>query len=72
MNPLLTFYNDKNLNEAVMAHFMDSLKDLAVMKAFKGESVTGIAEAKIVLDHAFAKLEAAFGEKKKPIKKIIK
>lgn len=72
MNPLLTFYNDKNMNEAVKALLLDSLKELAIAKAFKGESVVGIAEAKVTIDYAFAKLIDMFEEKKQPKKKVIR
>lgn len=72
MNPLQVFYNDKTLKEAVKAHLVDSLKELIVLKAFKGEDTTGSAEAKSAIEHGFAKLEEMFGEKKKEIKKIIR
>jgi len=72
MNPLQTFYNDKTLKEAVYNHLVESLKELAITKAFKGEEVKGIQEAKVTIDHAFAKLEDMFGEKKKPTRRVIK
>jgi hypothetical protein len=72
MNPLLTFYNDKHMKEAVEALFVDTLKELAVTKAFKGESNVGIAEAKVVIDYSFAKLENMFAPKKKIVRRVIK
>lgn len=72
MNPLQQFYADKTQKEAVKTHLVESLKELIILKAFRGEETTGSAEAKAAIEHGFAKLEEMFGEKKKEIKKIIR
>lgn len=64
METLFTFYNNEVEREAVRAFLMENLRELAVIRAFSGKEVTGIAEAKTVIDAAFSRLEEKFKPKK--------
>lgn len=67
MNPLNSFYNNQSEREGVKAFLIESLKELAVERAFEGKSVVGIAEAKEAIDGAFNKLEEMWGKKPQPV-----
>lgn len=61
MNPLKTFYDNFAEREAVKEFLIDSLKDLAVERAFEGKGVVGIAEANDTILKAFDLLEEKYG-----------
>ncbi len=68
MNPTLrNFYNNQNERETVKLFMVEVLKEIAVEKAFDGEDVIGIQEAKNLIDVMFNKLEDLYGEVKEPI-----
>jgi hypothetical protein len=66
MNPLQTFYNNQSERDAVMAFLIDSLKEVAVEKAFEGASVVGIREANDAIRAAFDKLGEIYGKIDEP------
>lgn len=65
MNPLNTFYNDSQMREAVYNFLIEQLANTAVTAAFLNGSVSGIKEAKELIDTAFSLLESTYGQKKK-------
>lgn len=63
---LSQFYNNEAMREAVHEYLIGSLKLLAIEKAFRGNDVKGIPEAKDAIDEAFVQLKASFGKSPKP------
>lgn len=50
--------------ETLKLYMIEILKELTVEKAFAGEDVTGIAEARKLVDRFFEKLDEDYGEEK--------
>lgn len=67
MQVLHQFYMNKVENEAVQAFMIECLSKIAVEKTFAGEDVTGIKEAKEIIDRMFNELEIMYGEEKKVV-----
>lgn len=66
MNPLNSFYNNTHEREAVRGFMLETLATIAVERAFAGEDVTGIQEAKEAIDKMFLKLEEMFKKTVEP------
>lgn len=64
MNPLLLFYRNENEREAVKAFMIQQLGEMTVEMAFEGKPVTGIQEARQLVDKMFNRLEERYSEKK--------
>ena len=67
MNPLLTFFNNESEREAVRSFLIKCMEEMAVERAFAGESVAGIKEANDLIGKAFDKLADAYGKVEEPI-----
>jgi hypothetical protein len=68
MNPTLhTFYNNENERETVKAFMIETLKEIAIERAFNGEDIKGIPDAKNLVEVMFSKLEEVYGQKKNTI-----
>ncbi len=70
MTSLLQFYNDKDTKENVYNYLIQELEKEAIKRVFEKEDVSAVADAKEIIDNAFANLEVLFdkkAEKKKPI-----
>jgi hypothetical protein len=62
-SPLGIFYKNTIEREAVKEFLVEQLKHMAVEKTFDGLDVTGIKEARNLIELAFDELEALYGEK---------
>lgn len=60
MKSLLEFYNDKETSKNVHNYLTEFLKDQAIKKVFDKEDVSGVAQAKEIIDAAFENLEVMF------------
>lgn len=60
MNNLRNFYNNENERESVKEFMIECLKEMAHERAFAGESVAGISEARELVEKMFDKLEQMF------------
>ena len=67
INPLVTFYNNEHEREAVKAFLMEQLKELAIERAFDGDDVVGIKEARDTIVRSFDRLDEMYGKKDKSI-----
>jgi hypothetical protein len=56
------FYANENEREAVKEFLINTLKDIAVEKTFNKEDVSGIAEARQLVDKAFDRLSELYGK----------
>jgi len=65
MQVLQQFYANKVEREAVQAFMVDCLGQIAIEKTFKGEDVSGIKDAKELVDRTFDELQLLYGEKPK-------
>ena len=66
MEILQQFYENEVMREAVRELIVESLKEVAVEKAFNGESTTGIVDAKASIDKAFETMREVYGIIKEP------
>ena len=64
MKLLPKFYADFQLKQEVHDYLLSYLKQVAIEKAFNGDTTDGIKEAKECIDSAFRNLESMYGEKK--------
>ncbi len=55
-NNLRNFYQNENEREAVKLFFIETLGEMAKEKAFDGESVVGIKEARDMVERSFETL----------------
>lgn len=62
INPLVTFYNNEHEREAVKAFLMEQLGSLAIERAFDGDDVVGIKEARDTIVRSFNKLDEMYGK----------
>ena len=67
MNPLQQFQLNETMREAVKAFMIEQLKEMAVEQVFDNKAVSGIYEARKVVDTTFDRLEELYAEKKKPV-----
>ena len=70
MNPtsqLSQFYDNEPQRDAVKVFMIEVLKMIAVERAFEGEPVTGIQEARELVDKTFNKLEELYRKVEKPV-----
>ncbi len=67
MNVLSIFQSNEPTRDAVKLFMIETLKDIAVDKAFGGEDTKGIPEAKLLIDKMFEKLADIYGKKDAPI-----
>jgi len=54
---LTTFHKNTAQRESLKAFMIETLKNIAVTKAFAGESVLGIPEARLLIDKLFIELD---------------
>lgn len=64
---LKTFYDNVPEREAVKEFMVEQLKAMAVSKTFEGEDVTGLKEARDLVERVFDELDALYG-RPEPIK----
>jgi len=68
MNPVLrNFYSNEAERDAVKEFMIEVLKELAVERTFDGKPVTGIPEARELVDRLFDKLQELYGKIKEPV-----
>ncbi len=68
MNQYLShFYNNEGQRIAVKEYMIECLKEITVEKAFAGEEVTGIKDARLMVERFFEKLEEKYGKIERPI-----
>jgi len=66
MNNLLDVFNgDRNTKEALKEFMLSVIEQEALGRMFKGEDVSHIKDAKLLLDKTFQELENAFTIKQK-------
>lgn len=64
MNPTLKqFYDNELLRENVKEFFIKTLKEMAIDRVFGKQAISGLYEAKKMVDLAFDKLEETYGLK---------
>ena len=66
MKSLQQFYLETDTRDNVKNYLIEFLKEEAVRKIFAKEDVSGVAEAKEVIEKAFYNLEVKFEPKSKP------
>lgn len=67
MQVLHQFYMNKVENEAVQAFMIECLSKIAVEKTFSGEDVSGIKDARELIDRMFDELEVLYGKEEKKV-----
>ena len=67
MNALKQFYDNETQREAFKAFMIECLNELAIERVMKRQDISGIADAKVLVDKTFIKLKEIYGEKPKPI-----
>lgn len=67
MNSLRLFFNNENEREAVKAFLIETLGEIAKKRAFAGEDVKGIPDARELIETTFDKLQELYGIIEKPI-----
>lgn len=60
------FYRNEVIRDAVWKFLESHLKEEAVSRVFEGKDTKGITDAKVVLDSAFIRLRALYGEIERP------
>jgi hypothetical protein len=65
MQILQQFYVNKTEREAVHDFMVECLGQMAIEKTFKGEDVSGIKEARELVEKMFDELQVLYGEKPK-------
>lgn len=61
------FYEDVNLRNAVKDFLIETLGEIAIDKTFNGEDVSGIKDARDLVERAFNKLEEEYGKIEKKV-----
>ena len=64
MDLLNEFQNNEYTREAVKKFFYEELDKKILDMAFKGEDVTAVAQAKLVIEDSFLELEERYTKKK--------
>lgn len=67
MNPLHQFYTDIHTREAVKAFMLSQLQEMAVDAVFAKEDISGIYEAKELVEKSFSRLRELYEPKQKPV-----
>ena len=67
-NLLGIFYKDEHTRNAVKEFMINMLEDMVIKKVFNNEPVTGIYEAKALVEKSFNKLEEIY---EPPQKKVV-
>ncbi len=57
MNPLVVFYRDETMRNTVKEFMVAQLEQMAIDRTFNKEDITGIAEARELVDKTFSKLK---------------
>lgn len=70
MKSLLNFYQDIETRDNVKNYLIEFLEQEAVRKVFAKEDISGIADAKEIIEKAFYNLEVMFEQKPKPKESI--
>jgi hypothetical protein len=65
MQVLQQFYANKVEREAVQAFMIDCLEKITIERVFKGEDVSGIKDARELVDRTFDELQVLYGDKPK-------
>lgn len=65
MNPLVIFYRDETMRDAVKDFMVAQLEQMAIDRTFNKEDITGIAEAKELVDKTFSKLKELYSPEPK-------
>jgi len=63
-NSLKAFYENARLKDAVYDYLVEYLRDMIIDRAFKKEDIKDLAEARIVIEKAFANLEGMYEKNK--------
>lgn len=63
MKSLQEFYNDKETMNNVKAYLIDYLEKESIIQVFARQDISGIADAKEIIDKAFENLEVLFARK---------
>ena len=66
MRSLQEFYNDKETSDNVKNYLVQTLEEIAVKRVFAKEGTEGLADAKEVIETAFANMEMMFAKKVDP------
>lgn len=61
MDKLKSFYEDKVTKETLLEFLVDYMNQYALDKMYKREDVSGIANAKEIIDSAFEQLDILYG-----------
>lgn len=64
---LKQFYEFKGQREAVRHFMIETLKEIAIERAFDGKDVNGIPEARLCIEKMFDHLEELYGIIEKPV-----
>ena len=64
---LKQFYEFKGQREAVRYFMIETLKEIAIERAFDGKDVSGIPEARLCIENMFDRLEELYGIIEKPV-----
>jgi len=64
MELLKRFYEDEHTREAVEEFFNKELEKLALEKIFSGQEISGIKDAKKVIERSFVELKELYGKDK--------
>jgi hypothetical protein len=65
MHILNQFHQNKVEREAVQAFMVQCLEKIAVERVFRGEDVSGIKDARELVDRTFDELQLLYGEQPK-------
>ena len=65
-NALEVFNGDRNTKQALKEFMLSVIEQEALQRIFKGEDVSHIRDAKLLLDKTFEELDNAFTIKPKP------
>lgn len=72
MNPLNSFYQDVHQREAVKAFMIEQLEEMTIENVFNDKQITGLYEAKLLVDKMFNTLEETYKQKEKPVIKSMR
>lgn len=68
---LKEFYNNIHQRDAFHEFLVSHIEGVAIARTFSRKPVDGLADAKDVIEQAFAILKEKYGEKTKPVPKIL-
>lgn len=67
MNPLLRFYQDEQMRDTLKEFMLNELSDMAVQKVFDKEDISGLPEAKELVEKLFNKLHELYEPVAEPV-----